>query len=189
MKVFAIALALASSTLSAANWQLESSDSSLHFVSVKNELVAETHHFKQLNGSWDGKSVSIDIDVSSMDTQIPIRNERIWQYVLNAGQFAAITVTAPLSTDSLSGLQTGQSTVQTLPLTVSIAGQAAQLNAAVRISRLNNTTLLATTEAPIMLNTNSFNLTAGVAKLQELAGLKSIEPVVPVSFSVLFKQL
>ena len=188
MKVFALALAFASSSLAAANWQLDNHVSTLHFVSVKNEQVAETHRFKQLTGSWDGSQVTIKIDVSSMDTQIPIRDERIWQYVLNAEQFAVITVTAPLTSNSLNSLAVGQTTLQTLPLSVNIAGQTAQLAAAVRISRLNNTTLLATTEAPVMLNINSFNLGAGVAKLQELAGLKSIEPLVPVSFTVQFKQ-
>ena len=188
MKVFALALALASSSISAASWQLDSNGSTLHFVSVKNEQVAETHRFKQLAGSWDGSIVTINIDVRSMDTHIPIRDERIWQYVLNAEQFAAIAVTAPLAADTLTSLATGQSTVQTLPLSVSIVGQTAQVSATVRISRLNNSTLLATTETPIMLNTNSFNLAAGVAKLQELAGLKSISPMLPVSFSVQFKQ-
>lgn len=187
MKVFAIALALASSSALATNWQLDNSQSALHFVSVKNDVVAETHRFKQLSGQWDGSKVEISIAVNSMDTQIPIRDERIWQYVLNAGQFAAINVTAPLASDKLN-LSVGQSSVHTVPLSVNIAGQTNELSAQVRITRLTDKSLQATTEAPVMLNTNSFNLTAGVAKLQELAGLKRIEPLVPVSFSVLFNQ-
>lgn len=188
MKVFAMALALASSSALAANWQLDNNQSALHFVSVKNDVVAETHRFKQLSGQWDGSKVAISIAVNSMDTQIPIRDERIWQYVLNAGQFAAINVTAPLASDKLDNLAVGQSSVHTVPLSVNIAGQTNELSAQVRITRLTDKSLQATTEAPVMLNTNSFNLTAGVAKLQELAGLKRIEPLVPVSFSVLFNQ-
>ncbi|MEO3680555.1 YceI family protein [Rheinheimera fenheensis] len=188
MKVFAIALALASSSALATNWQLDNSQSALHFVSVKNDVVAETHRFKQLSGQWDGSKVEISIAVNSMDTQIPIRDERIWQYVLNTGQFAAINVTAPLASDKLDNLSVGQSSVHTVPLSVNIAGQTNELSAQVRITRLTDKSLQATTEAPVMLNTNSFNLTAGVAKLQELAGLKRIEPLVPVSFSVRFNQ-
>jgi len=51
MKIFALALALSSSVATAADWALDNSQSGLHFVSVKNELVAETHQFSQLSGN------------------------------------------------------------------------------------------------------------------------------------------
>ncbi|MEH8019395.1 YceI family protein [Rheinheimera muenzenbergensis] len=186
MKVFALALALTSSLASAANWQLDNSGSSLHFVSVKNDVVAETHQFNQLTGQWDGNSVSIQIPVSSLETQIPIRNERIWQYVLQAETFAAISVSATLAEADTAKLATGQSMVVTLPLKVTIAAETTEVIAAVRITKLSDNSLAAASVAPIMLNTNSFKLTAGVAKLQQLAGLKRIDPLLPVSFNVQF---
>uniref|UniRef100_A0A486XHG0 Lipid/polyisoprenoid-binding YceI-like domain-containing protein n=1 Tax=Rheinheimera sp. BAL341 TaxID=1708203 RepID=A0A486XHG0_9GAMM len=187
MKVFALVLALTSSMASASLWQLDNSQSSLHFISVKNDVVAETHQFSQLNGSWDGNNVSISVAVNSLETNIPIRNERIWQYVLQAEQYNAITVSAELP-QAMLPRGNDESTVVNLTLGVKIAAETAPLTAAVRITRLNDKTLQASTEAPIMLNTNSFKLTAGVAKLQELAGLKRIDPLVPVNFNVLFKQ-
>nr|WP_285895612.1 YceI family protein [Rheinheimera oceanensis] len=174
--------------VSAANWQLDNSQSSLHFVSVKNEIVAETHHFKQLSGNWDGSMVNISIPVNSLETLIPIRNERIWQYVLQAEQFAAITVSAELKQDALANLAVRDSILLELPLNVTIATETAALNANLRITRLSANTLQAVTEAPLMLNTHSFKLAAGVGKLQQLAGLQSISPLVPVSFTVRFNQ-
>lgn len=188
MKVLALALALSSSMVSAASWQLDSSQSALHFVSVKNDVVAETHQFKQLTGNWDGSKVNISIPVSSLDTLIPIRNERIWQYVLQAEQFAAITVSAELKQDTLATLAISESMLLELPLNVTIATETVALNAKLRITKLSADTLQAVTEAPLMLNTSSFKLTDGVAKLQELAGLKSIDALVPVSFTVRFNQ-
>jgi polyisoprenoid-binding protein YceI len=188
MKLFALALALSSTVATAANWTLDNSQSALNFVSVKNELIAETHSFNQLSGNWDGSNVTVDIAVNSMDTLIPIRNERIWQYVLHAEKYAAITVSAPLQQETLAKLATGDSVVADVPLAVTIASETVTLTAKLRITKLNANTLQAVTEAPLMLNTNSFKLTAGVAKLQELAGLSSIEPLVPVSFNVRFKQ-
>lgn len=188
MKVFALSLALCTGFANAATWQLDSEQSSLHFVSVKNEIVAETHAFQSLNGNWDGKNVSVSIPVSSMNTNIPIRNDRIWQYVLKSEQFATIDISAPLSSDALASLTAGNSLVQDLPLTTTIAGESAVVTAKVRITMLNGTTLQATTESPLMLNVQQFKLGAGVAKLQELAGLKSISPMVPVTFSVRFSQ-
>jgi len=75
-----------------------------------------------------------------------------------------------------------------LPLNVTIASETVALNAKLRVTKLSANTLQATTEAPLMLNTGSFRLTEGVAKLQELAGLKSIDALVPVSFTVRFNQ-
>ena|SRR5690606_30900068 len=188
MKVLALSLALCAGVANAATWQLDNEQSSLHFVSVKNELVAETHAFQALNGSWDEKSVSVSIPVSSMQTNIPIRNDRIWQYVLQADQFANIQIKAPLTSESIASLTAGNSLVQDLPLTATIAGQSAVVTAKVRITMLNGSTLQAVTEAPLMLDTNQFKLGAGIAKLQELAGLKRIDPMVPVTFNVRFSK-
>ena len=188
MKVLALSLALCAGVANAATWQLDNEQSSLHFVSVKNELVAETHAFQTLNGSWDEKSVSVSIPVSSMQTNIPIRNDRIWQYVLQADQFANIQIKAPLTSESIASLTAGNSLVQDVPLTATIAGQSAVVTAKVRITMLNGSTLQAVTEAPLMLDTNQFKLAAGIAKLQELAGLKRIDPMVPVTFNVRFSK-
>ncbi|HEY9040753.1 MAG TPA: YceI family protein [Rheinheimera sp.] len=188
MKVLALSFALCAGVANAATWQLDNEQSSLHFVSVKNELVAETHAFQALNGSWDEKSVSVSIPVSSMQTNIPIRNDRIWQYVLQADQFANIQIKAPLTSESIASLTAGNSLVQDLPLTATIAGQSAVVTAKVRITMLNGSTLQAVTEAPLMLDTNQFKLGAGIAKLQELAGLKRIDPMVPVTFNVRFSK-
>lgn len=188
MKLFPLALALSSSLAFASDWQLDNTASSLHFVSVKNELVAETHQFNTLSGQWDGNTVRIAIDANSMQTHIPIRNERIWQYVLKTEQFANINVSAELQENQVSSLAVGDFTIVQVPLTLTIAGESATVDAKVRISKLSAKVLQASTEAPVMLNTNSFKLAAGVAKLQELAGLNHIDPLVPVSFTVRFSQ-
>ncbi len=66
MKLAAFVLALSTFSVSAANWQLDSSQSSLHFISVKNELVAESHQFSQLSGKWDGENASVSIPVRAV---------------------------------------------------------------------------------------------------------------------------
>lgn len=188
MKILALALALASPLALAANWQLDNAQSSLHFVSVKNDTVAEVHQFKQLNGNWDGNKVQLSIAADSLETQIPIRNERIWQYVLKSAQYATIDVSAELKMQNIEALSVGDSTVQDLPLSVTISGTTATVSSKIRITRISNNVLQASTEAPLMLNTAHFKLTDGLAKLQELAGLKRIDSMVPVSFSVRFTQ-
>ena len=189
MRLLFAAVALTTAFTSQAAWQLDPAQSQLRFVSVKNGVVAEVHKFSQLSGNWaaDGK-VTIQIPVATLDTMIPIRNERIWQYVLQAELFSAITVSAELNQDSLAKLAIRDSMLLELPLNVTIATETVALNAKLRITKLSANTLQAVTEAPLMLNTSSFKLTDGVAKLQELAGLNSIDALVPVSFTVRFNQ-
>ncbi len=61
-----------------ADWQLEADQSHIHFVSIKKAQVGEVHTFKQLSGSIDesGKA-AITIQLDSVETQVPIRNERM----------------------------------------------------------------------------------------------------------------
>lgn len=187
MKALLLLLAATSCCVSAADWQLDSSKSSLNFVSIKNEMVAETHHFSNLAGSWsaDGK-VSVTVPVATLETQIPIRNERILQFVLQAEKFANITATTTVKPDMFNQLAVGESTVLNLTLALNIAGNDISLPAVIRVLKVSNSQLQATTEAPVLLNVETANLATGVAKLQELAKLNSITKFVPVTFSVSF---
>ena len=60
------------------DWQLKTEHSSLSFTSVKNGTITESHQVTGLSGfvSQSG-STAITIDLSSVETGIPIRNERL----------------------------------------------------------------------------------------------------------------
>lgn len=189
MKGIAVAALLAASFTTSAAWQVDSTQSSLDFVSVKNDIIAETHQFTQLSGQWqaDG-SVSITIPVSSLQTHIPIRDERIWEFVLNAQQYPAITATAKVTPETVSKLAVGQSATLETSIGLTVLTETLPLNAKVKVTKLTNSAILVSTVAPVMLNTDNLKLTSGIKKLQEIAGLNSISPVVPVTFSVTFQQ-
>lgn len=187
MKKLLLILATTSCFASAANWQLNPEQSSLNFVSIKNTTVAETHQFSNLSGSWSEQGlVRIQIPVSSLETNIPIRNQRMLDFVLKAKQYTEITAQAEIKPDTIATLAVSKSMVITLPITVSIAGESITLMANVRVLKLNASTIQASTESPLILNVDSANLTAGVDKLQQLAQLNDISKVVPVTFSVNF---
>jgi hypothetical protein len=187
MKRLLLILATTSFFTSAANWQLNPEQSSLNFVSVKNSTVAETHQFTNLSGSWSEQgAVQIQIPVASIETHIPIRNQRILDFVLNAKRYTEITALANIKPDSIAGLGVGKSTVITLPLTLNLAGETMTLMTNIRVLKVNATTIQATTESPIILNVDTAKLTAGVDKLQQLAKLNDISKIVPVTFSVSF---
>lgn len=182
------ACSLFTSSAFACAWTLDSQSARLSFASVKNDHIAEVHRFTEISGAWAGANVTISIPVSSLDTLIPIRNERMAEHLFNATEFPNIEVAATLPPNRLTQLKVGDSLVLELPLNLVIAGQRGQVNAMVQITKATDKRLLATTVQPIMIDSKTFGLTAGIEKLREIAGLDSIDLVVPVTFSVAFTQ-
>ncbi|MDR7120011.1 YceI family protein [Rheinheimera soli] len=185
IKKLALVVAAALSFSAAADWSVNSEQSSLTFVSVKNEVVAETHSFKELTGKLTSAGeFSVAIPVMSIDTIIPIRNERILEHVLAAKQYATINAKGKVDNKVLAGLKTGDSVVVDQSLDLTLLTQSQSLMAKVKVTKVSDSQLVVTTVAPIMLDVNKFKLNAGVEKLRELAGLNSISPMVPTTFSL-----
>lgn len=185
MKKLALVVAAALSFSAAADWSVNSSQSSLNFVSVKNDVVAETHSFKDLTGSLtEAGDFAVAIPAMSIDTMIPIRNERILEHVLTAKQYATINAKGKVDSKVLTGLKTGDSVVVDQALDLTLLMKTQSLTAKVKVTKVSDSQLVVTTVAPIMLDVNKFELNAGVEKLRELAGLKSISPMVPTTFSL-----
>lgn len=185
MKKLALVVAAALSFSAAADWSVNSAQSSLNFVSVKNDVVAETHSFKDLTGSLtEAGDFAVAIPAMSIDTMIPIRNERILEHVLAAKQYATINAKGKVDSKVLTGLKTGDSVVVDQALDLTLLTKTQSLTAKVKVTKVSDSQLVVTTVAPIMLDVNKFELNAGVEKLRELAGLKSISPMVPTTFSL-----
>ncbi len=185
MKKLALVVAAALSFSAAADWSVNSAQSSLNFVSVKNDVVAETHSFKDLTGSLtEAGDFAVAIPAMSIDTMIPIRNERILEHVLTAKQYASINAKGKVDSKVLAGLKTGDSVVVDQALDLTLLTKTQSLTAKVKVTKVSDSQLVVTTVAPIMLDVNKFELNAGVEKLRELAGVKSISPMVPTTFSL-----
>ena len=185
MKKLALVVAAALSFSAAADWSVNSAQSSLYFVSVKNDVVAETHSFKDLTGTLtEAGEFAVAIPAMSIDTIIPIRNERILEHVLAAKQYATINAKGKVDSKVLAALKTGDSVVVDQALDLTLLTQTQSLTAKVKVTKVSDSQLVVTTVAPIMLDVNKFQLNAGVEKLRELAGLKSISPMVPTTFSL-----
>lgn len=185
MKKLALVVAAALSFSAAADWSVNSAQSSLNFVSVKNDVVAETHSFKDLTGKLtEAGEFSVAIPAMSIDTIIPIRNERILEHVLAAKQYATINAKGKVDSKVFTGLKTGDSVVVDQALDLTLLTKTQSLMAKVKVTKVSDSQLVVTTVAPIMLDVNKFELNVGVEKLRELAGLKAISPMVPTTFSL-----
>ena len=92
MRILLLITGLLLSNIALADWQVDNSKSSLHFISVKKNSIGETHTFETLSGSVSTNGdVKFDIDLASVNTNIAIRDERMRKFLFETNQFASAT--------------------------------------------------------------------------------------------------
>lgn len=175
------------SVSASAQWSLDNEASVLSFVTVKAEHIAEAHTFNSLSGSLgaDGQ-LSVEVELASVDTLIPIRNERMREMLFEVDVFPVALLSAEVDVKELSSLEVGEWLDQEIPLTLALHGNTVGMDAAVRITQLDDG-YSASLLTPLILSADNVGLVAGVEKLRQVAGLSSISRSVPVSFNVTFR--
>src|SRR5690606_41293842 len=84
-----------------AGWQLEQ-PSELTFMSFKNTHMAEVHRLNRLQCNIaDNGEATLNIDLSSVDTAIAIRDTRMQEMLFETSRFASATLTAKVNTKVL----------------------------------------------------------------------------------------
>jgi polyisoprenoid-binding protein YceI len=177
------------SFLSNADWVLDNKASNLNFVSTKKNTISEVNHFRQLSGQInpDGKAI-VSIELTSVETNIPIRNERIMNYLFETDHFSTANVNADFESGLISTIKVGEVKNIKLPFMLNLHGHSVTLSTNVNLIKTKNNQMLVIALEPVILNANDFSLIKGINKLQELAGLSSINQAIPVSFSLVFNK-
>ena len=175
----------ASAAFAADSWTLDSDMSSVAFGSIKNDYVGESHSFGKIGGAVDEDgTVTVEIDLTSVDTAIDIRNERMIENVFKEATTA--TVTADIAVGELDALSVGEGKVIPAEGTVALLGRDMDLDANLFVLRVAEDRVLVTTDGMVMLATDEAGLDAGIDILQELASLDSITRVSPVTLRLMF---
>jgi polyisoprenoid-binding protein YceI len=173
-----------------ADWQLLPTDSSLTFTSTKNAQLTETHSFAGLSGAIKSQGAAeISIPLASVETLVPIRNERLRVMLFETQTFPLALVSANLTLEPLLTLNVGESMTQEVPLTINLHGISQTQAATLNVVRLAVTDFKVTTVEPLLVDVADFGLADGVQALREIAGLKSIDAIIPVSLSLHFRQM
>lgn len=187
MRLFSFALALILSNITIADWSLQQ-PSSIHFLTNKNTHFVETHSFKKFDGSINNSGyATVAIELSSVDTRITIRDERMGEHLFEISRFAQATFEAEIPSAVLEQVNAGTQTRYELKGKVSLHGEQTKTECLVMISPNTDGTITVTSITPMIIDADNFGLVAGINKLQEIAGLKSITRTVPVTFSLTFK--
>ena len=180
---------LLASSLSIADWTLDAKSSSLSFVSVKNTAIVEVHQFLALSGSIDEQgAASLTIDMKSVETLIPIRNERMGKMLFDSNSFPSALVTVKLDKATLDTLAAQTGTTLEVKGDLTIKNQSRAVRASLIVSATNDGGVTVSTTQPVLIYANEWGLLPGIDSLKTIAGLTSITPVIPVTFTLKFNQ-
>ena len=169
-----------------AGWDLTAS-SRVGFVSIKNNSIGENNVFEQVTGSIsDAGRVALSIDLTSVETGVGIRNERLQRMLFEVGKFPTATVQATLSTSQLDALNAGGSASETVKVTVSVHGMSVDKLAALSVG-VSEDGLRVTSIQPIVVTAQDFGLESGVAALQAIAGLNAISRSIPITVDLFLR--
>jgi polyisoprenoid-binding protein YceI len=171
-----------------AQMQLNPAKSSLHFVSIKNNSVGEVLTFNKLVGSINEEGVAIlEIDLTSINSQVEIRDDRMRASLFEVADFPVATITTQVDMEQLKSLGIGEVLYTELKASLNLHGEQSNVFASVQVFKGSDKALTVTTTYPIMVNARTFNLVEGIGTLRKLAGLNVISSVVPVSFSLVYE--
>ncbi len=185
-----VSVALASLPLTAiGDWILVPEESDIAFATIKNSAVVESHTFERFSGEVTrAGNASIRVDLASIETLIPIRNERMGTLLFNIDQFPSLDISSKLDTNSLANMEEGASTHLEASAKIYLHGTEANVRLPLVVTRLSSKRFQVVTTKPVIAYASQFGLTEGVEALRLIAKLSTITPAVPVTFSLIFEQ-
>ena len=170
-----------------AGYVLDNDMSRISFLSVKKSAIVENHHFLSVTGAVDKSgSANISVALDSVETLIPIRNERMRKYLFEIEKYPTAEINAAVDIAALHDLRAGEYWQGAIDLTLSLHGPQKAYSAQVDVIRLAAGQLQVSTPQPLLIAADDFDLTGGIAMLAKLANLPSIAQTVPVNVRLVF---
>ncbi len=113
-----------------AAWKLDNENSQLSFMSVKKGSIAENHSFSKLAGIiTEQAQVNISVDLSSVNTNIAIRDDRMKAFVFETDTYSTANFTAALESSLLKSLVIGEDKNLTISGVLEFSRRATNYNA------------------------------------------------------------
>ncbi|WP_171187805.1 cytochrome c family protein [Ruegeria sp. HKCCC2117] len=186
LKAVTIASTIVATPVLADNWTLDSDNSYLAYGTIKKNSVGEVNSFTKLSGhvTQNGRA-EIEIDLSTVETNIDIRNERMIEFVFRKAGTAILK--ADFDMAEVSGLAVGETTTVDTASVLTLAGTEVAFDTEMFVARLSETSVLVSTNDMVFLNTEDAGVNAGVDKLMDLANLPGITRTVPITARLVFQ--
>ena len=168
-------------------WRLNSSLSKLSVESVFDHSLIETHRFTKLTGKITrAGNARIKIALGAIKSGVKIRDIRLSHLLFQSEKFPSATISAKLDKQKFAPLQKDGKQLFDLKIKLKLHGVEKEMTAKVKLTRMSDGRLSVASLSPVMISVADFALGKGITKLIDIAGGKSIVPVVPVRFNFIF---
>lgn len=183
-----VTLAQTAATDSAPLWQIHSKSSSLTFNTTKAGAagvggIVETMQFTRYSGGLEANGrIHLKIDLSSIDTGISIRDERLQTLFWNVANAPSVTFSGQLKADDQKKLLKEPVALE-VEGSMTMAGVTKPIKAQLQVTPVNGK-LWVSTRRPVLVKAEDFGLTPGVEALRAIMGLNFLAGTVPVNFQL-----
>lgn len=181
--VGAFAVTAVTTALADVPWELDLAESELGLTSTKNSQISERHTLRFSSGNISaGGKARVEVDLGSIETRIPIRNERMLKFLFGSETSAMVSV--DLDTEMIVPLANGET--RSLSPTVVITANNHEVLLPVTLSATVADGSKVRVSGSGELDVAALGYRAGIEMLREIAGLKSISLNVPIDFVLVF---
>ncbi|MCC3862019.1 YceI family protein [Pseudemcibacter aquimaris] len=172
-----------------ADWKLVEGSSNLSYGTIKNSMIGENNTFKKVSGSLnDDGHIDITIDLSSVDTQIELRDQRMRDIVFKVAENASAKLTGDMNLQAHNDQEIGTSKMVEATIGLELVGEKIEHDVTLMVTRLAENKVLVTPHGVMFIDVDDYNLVSAIETLRGLAGLDSIATVVPMSFNLTFEK-
>ncbi len=186
--IFALLLGALGSAHAQQQWVLNGSASHFYMQTSKANSITEIQQFTGLTGTVDGKgNADVKIDLTSIASGIDVRDVRMRFLLFETYKFPNAEVTAKIDLTKLQNLTSEIRDTYPLHLTVAMHGLTKDFDAAVYVTRLSDKSVSVATAKPIVVKTDDFGLTAGLAKLMDAINGTPIVSAASFTFDLVFE--
>lgn len=189
MLLIVVGLSISQAAFAVSDYVLDSGKSSLYFASTKQTHLVESHFFTSLSGSiTDTGAASLSIDLSSVETGVAIRNQRVRDLLFEVATFSNATATLSVDMAALAAQSIGSAETQNVVATLNLHGVVSNVGAELIVTKLSDATIMVQSASPVLISAGDYNLEGGVDALRDVANLSVISYSVPVNFTLLFNK-
>ena len=171
--------------LADAPWQLDLTQSELGLTSTKNSQISERHTVRFSSGSVSAEGKArVEVDLGSIETRIPIRNERMQKFLFAAA--TPVLVAVDLEPTMIASLAAGEARSLSTNVVIKANNQEILLPIALLATPVDASQVRVSGTGE--LDVAALGYQAGIEALREIAGLKSISLNVPIDFVLTFQK-
>lgn len=161
--------------------------STVSFSTIKKQYVIEPAVITGIAGAIDQTgTLTAEIPISSLDSGIQVRDERLRKLFFNAEMYPLITVSAKVPANVL---QSDKFIAQlAVPFSITVMDTTKDMSTKVNLVKVGDTIAVSTSQ-PIVINAAEFNIpNENLSQLAATVGNIPISTTVPVSFSLVLNK-